>query len=297
MHNNDYKQRHWSLRWLMLFGFFLIGLIIASLVSAILLDTFSTLTATAIAQVLQAVFAFILPVVTVACIIAVGSKSSIIADLGFSKGLSLKWVIVVVGMYVISLPCLNYLVVWNEGVHLPAGLTGLETQLRAFEDAAKTATSLLLGSKSWLVMILMVLIVGVLTGIGEEMFFRAGLLKPMTDSKVNIHFAVWYVAIIFSAIHFQFFGFVPRMILGAWLGYLFVWSRSLWVPILAHALNNSMVVVMTYLANIGLADNKVIDSIGVPQSGTFPYLALCSAVLWIVVSLILHKKYNKLTSE
>ena len=132
-------------------------------------------------------------------------------------------------------------------------------------------------------MLMTVLLVGVLTGMGEEAFFRAGMLGSMRHGGVNRHVAVWTAAIVFSAIHLQFYGFVPRMLLGAWFGYVMLWSGEVWTPIIAHALNNSAVVVCTFLANNKYISGNFLETLGVPQQGEKPFLAIASAIATAVV--------------
>ena len=91
------------------------------------------------------------------------------------------------------------------------------------------------------------LMIGMLAAIGEELLFRGVILRIFKDWSGNTHVAVWISAILFSALHLQFFGFLPRMILGVVLGYLFVWSRSLWVPVITHFINNTAAVIVAFL--------------------------------------------------
>ena len=129
------------------------------------------------------------------------------------------------------------------------------------------------------------LVVGLMAGLSEEMLFRGAMQRTMQDSRLGAHTAIWVTAIVFSAFHMQFFGFLPRMLLGAWLGYLFVWTRSLWVPIIAHTLNNSTVVVMSYLAGKGVVPEGFGDNLGLPADGAFPWMATASLVLSIAIAL------------
>jgi hypothetical protein len=93
-----------------------------------------------------------------------------------------------------------------------------------------------------------ILIIGVLTGLAEELFFRGALQGLFFSTRINRHAIIWIVAIIFSALHFQFYGFIPRMLLGAYFGYLVWWSGSLWTSVAIHALNNSIVAVSQSLS-------------------------------------------------
>lgn len=107
------------------------------------------------------------------------------------------------------------------------------------EQLAKTM-EILVADKSISGIIGNMFIIALMAGISEELFFRGGMQQLIEKITKNSHLAVWITAFIFSVIHFQFYGFLPRMILGAMLGYLFVWTRSLWVPIIAHAVYNAI---------------------------------------------------------
>lgn len=203
--------------------------------------------------------------------------------MGFDRAPSWSSLLVVLAVCALSLPMMNWVVEWNKGLHLPDSLSHIEDLLRLMEDMAEVATEELLGGTSVGVLLLNVLVVGVMAGVSEETFFRGGLMRMLTAGRCNVHVAVWVVAMVFSAIHFQFFGFVPRMLLGAWLGYLLVRTGSLWVPIIAHALNNSLVVVVSWLENRELVSTNSLDSLGVPKHGEFPWLALASAIATIAI--------------
>ena len=96
-------------------------------------------------------------------------------------------------------------------------------------------------------MILNLFIIAILPAVGEEFFFRGVLQKILIRLFKSGHVAIWVTAFIFSAIHFQFFGFVPRFILGLIFGYLFFWSSTLWLPVISHFINNAVPVIMAYI--------------------------------------------------
>lgn len=197
---------------------------------------------------------------------------------------SWKGIAMVAAVYVASLPALNWLVDWNAHITFPESMHDLYATLKKYEDLAATETNHLLKGNDMLTMLLMVLEVGALTAFGEEIFFRGAVLGAFERKKgLNIHISVWCVGIMFSALHMQFFGFFPRCALGIWLGYLCVWSQSLWLPVIAHALNNGMVVVTAYLAEQGVSGVSGIETVGVPQNGEFPFLAIASAVLTVAL--------------
>jgi uncharacterized protein len=139
------------------------------------------------------------------------------------------------------------LIEWNANLTFPDFMKGFEEWAKARETYAAEVTSFLTTFSTKGELLLALFVIAVLPALGEELVFR-GLLQPQLHNQTgNIHVAIWGSAILFSAIHMQFFGFVPRMLLGALFGYLYYWSGNLWVAILAHFVNNGFSVVMLYL--------------------------------------------------
>lgn len=158
-----------------------------------------------------------------------------------------------------AIPAMNCIVAWNAGLSLPESMTGIEEAMRAAEQRAAEITALLFGSWSTGAYILALMIVAVLAGVSEELYFRGAMQRTLSTIPLGSHIAIWGTAIIFSAVHMQFFGFVPRMLLGAYFGYLCVWSESLWLPIFAHVLNNALAATsMWHAHNSGIS----LDSAG-----------------------------------
>ena len=129
------------------------------------------------------------------------------------------------------------LVAWTYAIPLPD--TWYEF-IRAHEEDALQLTQGLLHIESFGDALFVLLVVSVLAGIGEELFFRGILQNQLCQMTKNIHLGVFISAAFFSLIHLQFYGFFARLFLGLVLGYLYVYSQSLWLPIIAHALNNAL---------------------------------------------------------
>lgn len=123
----------------------------------------------------------------------------------------------------------------------------LPTWMKDMERSANELVKILLHMDSPAELLLNLLTVGVVAAIGEELVFRGIVQQQLAKMLGNPILSIWVTAIIFSAIHMQFVGFLPRMILGAGLGYLFYWSRSLWMPIIVHFLFNSLQVIAYYV--------------------------------------------------
>lgn len=206
---------------------------------------------------------------------------------------SLNVLLIIVLFYFVSLPGMNWLVAANEAMTLPSCMSGIEQIMRLLEDSAAEMTAQLLDITSVWQLICSVFVVGIMAGVSEEVLFRGAMLRTMQDSRLGTHAVVWIVAIIFSAFHMQFYGFIPRMVLALWLGYLFVWTRSLWAPIIAHTLNNSTVVVMSYLTGKGIVGEDFGDQLGLPADGAFPWLAVTSIVLSIALAIFTSRFLRK----
>lgn len=144
-------------------------------------------------------------------------------------------------------PLVNLSFMLNESIPLPSWAGDFENQA---EDTLKA----ILEMNSPLVFLLNLLLIAILPGIGEELIFR-GIVQKQIGKWLHHHVAaIWIAAFIFSAIHMQFEGFLPRMVLGALLGYLYYWTKNLWVPIIAHAFNNGIQIIMIYSMGMDLED-------------------------------------------
>ena len=263
---------------LILLSLALAGLILCSVLMIVLDINPSRIADMYYAITLQDVLAFIIPAIAAMAI----CYHTPLRVMGLNNAPSWKGIVAALAVCAVSLPAMNWIVDWNQNIHLPESLSELEGIMREMEDAAEAVTKIMMTGESVGTLLLNLCVVAFLAGLSEEIFFRGSLLKMLTPDDRRIHLLIWVVAIIFSAIHMQFYGFIPRMLLGAWFGYLFIWTRSLWVPIIAHALNNSIVVVATWLESRGLINSESIDNIGLASNGSFPWLALASAILTIV---------------
>lgn len=131
----------------------------------------------------------------------------------------------------------------NEQMTFPESFSGVLKLMRELEDEAKVITELMVRGKGAGSLLRALLVMAVIPGLCEELYFRGLLQNVFKGLTKSVHAAVWITAILFSFIHFQFFGFVPRVLLGTILGYILVYSGSVWVNAIAHTLNNAMAVV------------------------------------------------------
>ncbi len=263
-----------AFRLLVLFTSFFVMLVIAAGIGASLslLPGIDERTKMLAASAVQCVVAFCIP----AWIAGRFSSVKPLSFLGLSHTPPLKAYVGVLLVYFFALPAMNQLIAWNSAMHFPDWASGLEATLRGWEDANNEVVDRVLASGSFAGMLCGVAIVGVLTGFSEELLFRGGLQGIFSRSGIGVAMSVWCAAAIFSAVHFQFFGFFPRLLMGAFFGYLLVWTGSIWPSVFAHALNNSIVVVSYWLQ--GDAASGGIDAFGVAGNGEIPWDAFASVV-------------------
>lgn len=236
-----------------------------------------------ITSTLQSLLVFILP----ACIVARICSPEPTAYLQIPDPKREIFWLIAPAMLLIFMPAANWIVAWNESLVFPQSLNGIEALLRSWEESAAETTGMILGDPSAWGLISGIIVIGMLTGFAEEMFFRAGVQRAMTTSGWNAHAAIWLAAFLFSTFHFQFFGFFPRLLLGAMFGYLYYWSGSIWPAALAHALNNSLVVITAWLASNGL-DTQTIEQAGTEN----PWLALISFCATLGLGIIINRKLS-----
>jgi len=148
---------------------------------------------------------------------------------------------------IVSLPVINLAIELNEKMNLPEMLKSVEDWMRGTESKTAELTEAFLHTKSVNGLLVNIFMIALLPAIGEELFFRGYLQRIFGEWLKNVHVAIFITAIIFSTFHMQFFGFLPRVILGIMLGYLFYWSGSLWLPVGAHFFNNAAAVIVAYL--------------------------------------------------
>jgi membrane protease YdiL (CAAX protease family) len=192
----------------------------------------------------------------------------------------------------VSMPFINWIVQINNEIHLPSYLSGIEDWMRKSEDVAQKLTDAFLATRTWGGFMANLLMIAMLAAIGEELIFRGILVKLFREWTGNVHLAVLIPAFLFSALHLQFYGFFGRLVLGIVLGYLFVWSGSLWVPIAVHFLNNAMAVIVSFLDQRGLISTDL-ETFGSSQNSLIIIGSLCLSIFTMSLIYLHEKGYFK----
>ena len=218
-------------------------------------------------QLVQTVFTFVLPAFLLAHFVGQG-----ISYLKFTPiRSSLMWLGVILLMP-LALPAVNWLKSLNDMVVLPHFMSGVELWMQQMEHQSELLTEKFLSVSSYSALALNLLVMAAIPALGEELFFR-GILQTVLGEKLNRHLAVWITAFIFSAIHLQFYGFLPRFLLGAALGYLFLFSGSIWASIVAHFINNALAVLLFFLTFNGYLTFDM-DALGTQNTWLLGFLSL-----------------------
>jgi uncharacterized protein len=201
----------------------------------------------------------------------------------FSLKISPLLVVSAIILTVVSQPFIGWTSELNSYLSLPDWLAPVEGWMKGKEKLGADITDAFLATTTAGGLTVNLFMIVVLPAFAEEVLFRGVLAKSFRDWTKSIHFAVLISAFIFAAIHLQFYGFLPRFLLGVALGYLFFWSGSLWLPIAAHFTNNFLSVMVEFLYRKGIIHTNA-ENFGMnnPLLITgFSLLAL-SAILYMI---------------
>lgn len=193
-------------------------------------------------------------------------------------------VMISIVFFMVAFPFVNYLAEWNAGWNLP---TFLGDWMEGKESQAGEITKLFLDMPNVGLLVLNLIMIALLPAVGEELIFR-GIMQRGLQKRVNPHVAIWLAAILFSAVHMQFLGFVPRMLMGVAMGYLFFWSGNLWYPIIAHFTNNAMAVGMAY----GVQHNSIESTL--ESAGTDNPTIAAFSLIFCLMLLYLFKQHQQI---
>ncbi len=228
-------------------------------------------------QLFQSLGLFVLPPLIFAFVYTGGISKYL--DLNFR----FKWIMAICMVVIMfsALPAINWMGEINSQLHLPASLKGVETWMKNMEKEAEQLTNTFLKMDSYTSLIVNLILIAIIPAIGEELLFRGALQKILSELFKNRHLGIWVSAILFSALHLQFYGFFPRMLLGVLFGYVLLWTGSLWIPILGHFVNNASAVLISFFSQRGALSSKV-ETVG---AATDEFLLV--AISFFLVSLIL----------
>lgn len=254
-----------------LIGILLLGLMFgASGVQVVLGNNLTNLNALKLLQILQTTGIFIIPAILSAFLFSKKPWSY----LCFEK-VKLQTIFKTFIIVLISLPAINLLASINQLIPMSDWMVEMERKAEAITKA------FLLTDSIWAYLV-NILMIAILPAVGEELIFRGILQRRLVEYTRSRWVGILLAAALFSAIHMQFQGFIPRFALGVAFGYLLEVTGSIWVPIAAHFFNNAIAATGYMLMGMGAADKRIENIGGITDLWILGLVSLVATSLLIV---------------
>lgn len=238
-------------------------------------------------QISSQIFTFVLPPIVYALLI----KENPFKSLGFNKT-TITWLFLGVAMMYAILPLNSVFAEWNANIKFPDSMTDFERLLQDMQERATEIMEKFVNVTSIGGLILNLFMIAGLAALGEELLFRSIIQTSLIKVCKNAHIGIIIASAIFSIIHMEFYGLLPRFVLGMLLGYMYYYSRSIWIPIAMHFANNGTIVFLYYLNNIGTI-NIDVESFG--KTNIFVLILSIIAMIalfWFTIKLNKKEKLN-----
>lgn len=236
-------------------------------------------------QICSQIFTFILPPILYAMLV----KESPFKSLGFNKTTFL-WVLIGVAITYTIMPLNSIIGEWNANMKLPESMSALEELMRTMQESATETIEKLVNVDTIGGLIINLFMIAGLAAFGEELLFRSILQPSLIKICRNAHIGIFVASVIFSFIHLEFYGFFPRLVIGLLLGYMYYYSKSIWIPMAMHFANNGTIVFLYYLNNIGITNIDVEGFGGTNIGVTLLSIVATAALLWFAIK---HNKKEK----
>jgi len=242
-------------------------------------------------QIIQSVFLFLVPALIAAWLYSENLPRYLQSD---KKPGALTLILVMLTL-IVAIPFLNALALFNSEMILPQWMHSLEVKIKSMEETAGRLTGLFLTGGNGFTLVINMIMIAVLPALGEEFLFRGVIQRLLTEWTANKHLGIWMTAFLFSFIHFQFYGFLPRFLLGLYFGYLLVWSSSIWVPVVGHFINNGIAVLYYHFATKPMGETNM-DKMGISKEYNYTlYLSIVSISLLLIFTYMKEKERKELS--
>jgi len=237
-----------------------------------------------IIQFISAICVFLLPAIVLAWLCS-KNLCEYLSIRGMPSGKT--FVLIFLSILAFS-PVVTLTALLNEQMSLPAFMEPIENWMREQEATMEELINLLLGEKGITALLGNLIVIALTAAVTEEFFFRGALQRIVGKWTQNHHLIIWTAAFTFSAIHLQFYGFIPRVLLGAYFGYLLYWSRNIWIPVLAHFIHNAIAIIVESEGN--LKNNEYLNG-EIQDTHLLGYSAV--AVIMLGVFILIVKKIRE----
>lgn len=256
------------------------GAAVLKIVTNINNNTAGDINAIKFMQLIQVFFSFIIPAHLFA---RSESKNHVVEYFEMRNTKGIHYILAILFIFAIS-PLVSYIAELNQQIQLPSLLANVEQFFRTQQAQTEKFSELFLRYNTGKDLFINIFLVGVLAAVSEELFFRGVLQKILLERVNNIHLAILLCSFLFSALHQEFYTLFPRVLLGMLLGYAYVFSKSIWVPILIHFINNTTAVVLDSLYKQGHTsfnpnENEYFGTIGI--------------IISLILSILLFWYWNK----
>ncbi len=232
-------------------------------------------------QISSQLFTFVFPPIAYAFLV----KEKPVNALGLKKS-KILWFLIGIAMIFVIMPFNSILAEWNANLTLPESMSKIESLMKQMQEAATEIIEKFVSVDTIGGLVLNLFMIAGLAALGEELLFRSIIQTSLIKICKNAHIGILIASAIFSFIHFEFYGFFPRLILGMLLGYMFYFSGSIWIPKLMHFLNNGTVVLIYFL------NNKGITNIDVDTFGQTSIPVLIVSIVVMIVLFLFSIKYS-----
>lgn len=278
-------------RLFILMALIIAGLIVSTITSVVVTLAGSGLTELSIlriSQISSQILTFILPPIAYAFL----TKENPVVALGFNR-LKIHWLLLGLCMIYAIMPLNSVFAEWNANIKLPESMSTLEEIMKNLQEKATEIMEKMVNVDNIGGLIINLIMIAGLAAFGEELLFRSIIQTSLIKICRNAHIGIILASIIFSFIHFEFYGFLPRLVLGLLLGYMFYYSKNIWIPMAMHFANNGTIVFLYYLNNKGVT-NINIDTFGQTNTPILIASIIMMAALFYA-SIRISNKENKET--
>jgi membrane protease YdiL (CAAX protease family) len=299
MYNSDAKGISYTAGFFILIGFTLAAILMAALISIPIWTIMTGQSALSLEEnmtnpqyrdaimvitFVTAVVGFFLPAYFTALLL----NRRPVKLLGFRGRISGIQAGLVIPIVIFSLFVSGSLAYFNEMIPLTDKLkTIFERWEKNYNDQLEALVSL----NNFGEYLLAVLLLAVVPAITEEALFRGGFQNLLTRSTRAPWFSILFISLVFSLVHFSWYGFLSRLFLGIMLGLLFHLSGRLWLSILAHFLNNLAAVTFIYVYK--LQGKSISEAINETDAAWWGILALPVVIYFFV----LFRRYSEKNKE
>ncbi|MBC7873906.1 MAG: CPBP family intramembrane metalloprotease [Ferruginibacter sp.] len=225
-------------------------------------------------QLIQFICLFVVPSFLCAWVFSTDSKKY----LGLKKPSRIGYFAAAVVLMILALPLVNFLGELNSNVRFPPGI---EKWMKAQEEEAAKSIKVLLSRHTLKDLFLNIIFIAGMAAVGEELLFRGVIQRLLTRLFKSPWAGIIVSAFLFSAMHVQFYGFLPRLMLGILLGLVYWYSGSLWTAILGHFVYDALLIVLVYFYPVMLNDNSPVKLSALAMAGATSLVLVAVLVRWM----------------